>query len=61
MNEHTGTVILCRESAKNPDIIVTVSQNHEYKEWSYTSGAVKNAYKLNLPENDQIIVADISR
>ena len=52
---------MCRQSIKNPDTIVTVSQNHEYKEWSYTSGAVKNASRLNLPENDLIVVADLSK
>lgn len=60
MNEHTSTVILCRQAPQNSFNIVTISQNYEYKEWNYTTGVVEKSVALNLPEDDLIIVADFS-
>ena len=40
MNEHSAPVVLCRVSSRDCSNIITISQNHEYKLWNYTTGKV---------------------
>jgi WD40 repeat protein len=48
MNEHSALIIYCAISKQNDQLIVTISQNLEYKEWNYITGVVVKAFQLNI-------------
>lgn len=56
MNEHKSLVVYCGVNPHFPDTVVTISQNHEYKEWSHSSGVVNKAEVLNLPPESLIVI-----
>jgi WD40 repeat protein len=60
MNEHKSQVIYCESSQTNQRNIVTISQDYEYKEWSYTTAVVEKAEILKLPEGSHLVAADLS-
>ena len=48
MNEHSSLIIYCALSHQNDQLIVTISQTMEYKEWNYVTGLVVKAFDLNI-------------
>ena len=48
MNEHSSLIIYCALSNQNDQLIVTISQTMEYKEWNYVTGLVVKAFDLNI-------------
>lgn len=48
MNEHSALIIYCAISKLSDQLIVTVSQNLEYKEWNYITGVVVKSFLLNI-------------
>ena len=48
MNEHSSLIIYCALSHQNNQLIVTISQTMEYKEWNYVTGLVVKAFDLNI-------------
>lgn len=40
MNDHSSLIVYCALSYDNDSRIVTISQNLEYKEWSYVTGDI---------------------
>jgi hypothetical protein len=60
MNEHTSVVIFCRVSPKDDNNIITISNNHEYKVWNFTTGYVGISLTLELPKHSLIVVADMT-
>lgn len=59
MNEHKSLVVYCKINSENPDTVVTISQNHEYKEWVYSTAEVRKSEILNLPSDSLIVVVCI--
>ena len=48
MNDHSSLIVYCAISHENDQLIVTISQNLEYKEWNYVTGAVVNQFTIDL-------------
>ena len=48
MNDHNSLIVYCALSHKNDQLIVTISQSLEYKEWNYVTGDVINQQDINI-------------
>lgn len=60
MNEHTSLIVYCKLAKHSEEQMVTISQNYEFKQWNYTSGAVLKSFKLNLPPSTQLVACDMN-
>ena len=48
MNDHSSLIVYCALSHSNDQLIVTISQNLEYKEWNYVTGDVVKQFMIDL-------------
>ena len=48
MNDHNSLIVYCALSHKNDQLIVTISQSLEYKEWNYVTGDVVNQQIIDI-------------
>lgn len=48
MNDHSSLIVYCALSKQNDQLIVTVSQTLEYKEWNYITGVVIKSLTLDV-------------
>ena len=55
MNDHSSLIVYCEISHKNDQLVVTVSQNLEYKEWNYVTGEIHKEYTFDF---DNIVMSD---
>lgn len=51
MNEHTSLIVYCKLSQKREEVMITVSQSYEYKEWNYVTSVVLRNLKLALSDS----------
>ena len=48
MNDHSSLIVYCAQSHKDDQLIVTISQNLEYKEWNYVTGDIVKQFTIDL-------------
>jgi len=48
MNDHNSLIVYCAISHKDSQLIVTISQSLEYKEWNYVTGDVVKQCIINI-------------
>ena len=48
MNDHSSLIVYCALSQSNEQLIVTISQSLEYKEWNYVTGDIVKQFMIDL-------------